>query len=294
MTGERPLAAVLARLDAVDPWCGYSMATPQGAGWHRLDEVVADDRLVASWLAGLRARTTKGCSDVAGSYLASWLGSLLAGPVATQLVGERRAWRLAPRSLAVRRHEGGWFDAVAVAPQPLLVLPGDPLATHPDVAVVVDEATLRDRVADDLVALLNPVFAHIRAHASFGLGGMWGTVADAVADQVVQYSAAVAASNGNDDDRDDDGDGDDAEASWPRVAALIDALAARAPRLRVRPSLVAVGWSGGVAHRTARGTCCLYYKLSGDDWCANCPKRAAADRECRWVTDLEARQLAAT
>ena len=265
------------------------MATPQGDGWHRLDEVVADERPVASWLAGLRERVTQGRGDVAGSYLAGWLGSLLVGAVATQLVGERRAWRIAPRSLAVRRHEGGWFDAIAVAPQPLLVLPGDPLAAHSDVEVVADEAALRDRVADDLVALLTPVFAHVRSHAPFGLGGMWGTIADAVADQTVQYLAAVGA------------DAAAVEAAWPRVVALTDALGARAPRLRARPSLVRIGWSGGVAHRTVRGTCCLYHKISGCDleptgeaFCVNCPKRDAADRERRWSAHLEAQDLAAT
>lgn len=362
VAGERPLTDVVARLDERDPWTSYVVGTPQGDGWYGLDRVVADEALAAAWLADLQDRVTGGHRDVAGSYLASWLGSLLVGPLAATVAGERRAWRLTPGDLAVHRHEGGWFDALALAPGPLTVVAGDPPAgtgarIGRDVEVLPDEAALHRRVADDVVGLLGPVLGHIRANAPFGWGGLWGTVADAIADAAVtaatsaadaladsSSTVATAATSGSAAEVDvaalagsgrivggdaraasavavtvattgsaatatgatvaDKGGGAGARdrrtggagvaGPWGAGSALIDALAERVPALRARATLVAVAWSGGVAHRTVRGTCCLYHKISGcepgptgEAYCVNCPKRDAADRVRRWVAELE-------
>ena len=333
--GERPLDAALGRIDALDPWCTYTVGAPGDGGWYGVAEIVEDGSLVAGWLAHMRANVTQGRGDVAGSYLASWLGSLLVGPAAVLLATRRRTWRLTSDLLAVHLHAGGWFDGLAVRSHPLQVVAGDPLAAGvtgcppdvqvladidvdalraqnvdgspldvqaladvgvdalraqnvdgcpPDVQVLADVEVLRAQFADDVVGLLTPVFGHIRAHASFGLSGMWGTIADAVADQVVQAAER---------------DGMDVAAAWCQVAALTAALAERVPLLRARPSLAPVTWSGGVTHMTVRGTCCLFHKISGceldpvgDAYCVNCPSRDPADRRRRWAAELE--ELAAT
>jgi hypothetical protein len=324
VAGERPLIDVVARLDERDPWTSYAVGTPQGDGWYGLDRVVADGALVAAWLADLQERVTGGHRDVAGSYLASWLGSLLVGPLAAAVAGERRAWRLTPADLAVHRHEGGWFDALALAPGPLTVVAGDPLIrTGRDVEVLPDEPALHRRVADDVVGLLGPVLGHIRAHAPFGWAGLWGTVADAVADAAVTAATATAGAAGavvatgtgtatdtetatatatatDTGSRDGRTGGAGAAGAWARVEALLDVLGERVPALRARSTLVAVGWSGGVVHRTVRGTCCLYHKISGcepgpsgEAYCVNCPKRDPADRVRRWVAELEDEAAAA-
>jgi hypothetical protein len=190
-------------------------------------DLVADDTVIAGLLDDLRARVTQGRRDVAGSYLSSWLGSLLVGSLAAVVVAEGWGWRLAPEGLALHRHPDGWFDGMAVRP-------GSPQPFR----------------ADDTVALLDPVFGHIRRHAAFGRAGMWGGVADAIADRVLRRAEQEHRPI------------DDA---WAQATALTDAIAARQPLLRSRPWL-----EGSVV---VAGTCCLYYKIASDDrYCGTCPK----------------------
>ena len=43
-----PLAETLARLDAADEHCRFVAGEPDGGGWYRLDEVLADGRCSTS------------------------------------------------------------------------------------------------------------------------------------------------------------------------------------------------------------------------------------------------------
>jgi hypothetical protein len=215
---------------------------PGGEGWIGVDELLAGpalDRCVEAMLAG----EAKGARDVAGSYLSAWLGGILAGPVAAAFRRDGRVWSLAPADLALRPHALGWFDGYAVRRERL-------------------RRVDLDSFADELVALLAPVFAAIRSRVPYGLAGMWGSVADAL------------------------------EAGDP---ALVDALAARVPRLRARPRFQPVHWSGGVHRTLVRGTCCLWYKVyegeadpAGEGYCTSCPHRSDGSRATRMAAWLEA------
>lgn len=225
--GQSELETLVARHDALDPWCSFVVGEPQGDGWVPVADLVADEAVIAGLLEDIRANVTQGRRDVAGSYLSSWLGSLLVGSLAAVVVAEGRGWALAPEGLAIHRNPGGWFDGVAVRP-------GSPQPFR----------------ADDVVALLNPVFGHIRRHAAFGRAGMWGAVADGIADRVLRRAEQ------------EDHPIDDA---WAQARALTDEIAAREPLLRSRP------WLEGAT--VVAGTCCLYYKISADDrYCGTCPK----------------------
>lgn len=225
--GQTELEAMVARHDALDPWCSYTVGEPRGDGWVPVADLVADEAVVAGLLSDLRAGTTQGRRDVAGSYLASWLGSLLVGSLAAVVVAEGQGWRLAPDGLALHRHPDGWFDGLAVRP-------GSPQPFR----------------ADEAVALLNPVFGHIRRHAAFGRAGMWGAVADGIADRVLRRAEQ---------------EGRCGDEAWAAATALTDGIAAREPLLRSRP------WREGAT--VVAGTCCLYYKISSDEqYCGTCPK----------------------
>jgi hypothetical protein len=178
---------------------------------------------------------------VAGSYLAGWLGLVLVEPPAAAWALDGRVWSLAPGDLAVRPHPLGWFDGYAARG-----------GLRP-----VDVATL----ADELVALLTPVFAAVRARLPYGLAGMWGSVADGLAEH----------------------------------PALVDAVAARVPRLRARPRFQTVRWSGGHHRAVVRGTCCLWYKVfpgdpdpAGEGYCTSCPHRTDDSRAAAIAGWLEA------
>src|SRR5262245_33380114 len=109
---------------------------PAGSGWHRLDSVLADDALLDRWFADVLARHAPGHRDVAGSYLAAWLSGTIADAAVAALIGEGRTWPIDASTLAVHRHEEGWFDGVAVHDARLRVLPDDPDAGALDVDIV--------------------------------------------------------------------------------------------------------------------------------------------------------------
>jgi hypothetical protein len=208
----------------------------------------------------------KGHRDVAASYLAAWLAGAVAEPVAAAVHWHRCAWPVMADNLAVRRHPDGWFDALAVL--------GTERREGAD-----DVAALRQLVAAELVALLSPIFQVVRGWAPYGTPGMWGSVADGIAADALHRARL---------------EGCDGEAAWREAGLLIDALAARVPQLRVRPTLCEVPSSGGCSHLSVRGTCCLYYKVSGqprdpfgESYCTSCPLRDDGDRRRRWAVWLD-------
>jgi hypothetical protein len=279
-----PLAATLTRIAAADDWGRYVAGEPSGDGWFGLDDLHSRPALLHGWLDELVAGEAQGHREVAGSYLSSWLGSIVAGPVALAVLGERRAWCMEPAGLAVHRAPGGWFDGLAVRRPVLWVLAGDPAALDLDSKVVPDVAALRSQVARGLVGVLGPLFDTLRARAPVGLPAMWGAVADAIA------SGALADARWH---------GTDGNTAWREASRLIDVLERAAPALRARPALERVDWSGGCAHFAVRGVCCLYFRVSrcprdprGDVYCTSCPFRDDADRRRRWAAWLEQQALA--
>lgn len=262
------LAETLAALQTPGGWFTLVAGEPSGDRWIRVEDIVAGPALVERWLEDLLRRSAQGHRDVAASYLAAWLAGAVAEPVAAALQLHQCAWPVTAENLALRRHPDGWFDGLAVLGTEVRVVADDD-----------DVAPLRELVAAELAALLAPTFDVVHAWAPYGRPGMWGSLADRIASDALQRA------------RDGDRDG---EASWHEAGRLIDALQARVPQLRVRPVLCDVPWSGGTAHLAVRGTCCLYYKVSGEprdphgaSYCTSCPLRDDGDRRRRWATWLD-------
>lgn len=282
-----PLVETLRQLDEAEAWrTVVPLSEVSGADrWHPLDRL--DDATVARWYESLRDGPGGGHGDVAASYLAGWLGGIVAQPLVDALLTRRRAWPASSADLAVHRNDGGWFDGLAVGGSTLWVL-GDDVdaavvagadAGGPAATLVATFEQLTARVADDLVATVDPIFHMIRRLAPFGRRGMWGSLADSLTGRALTQ-ALVA--------------GHDGRAAWSTVSVLLDALGARVPGRWARPKLERFDWSGGTAQLTVRGTCCLYHKLAenpdpcGDhDYCGDCPFRDPDDRRRRWAQWLD-------
>lgn len=261
------LAETLAALQPPNGWFTHVAGEPAGDRWVLVEDVVAGPALVERWLEELLDGSAHGHRDVAGSYLAAWLAGAIAEPVVAALQLHRCAWPVTADNLALRRHPEGWFDGLAVL--------------RPELRVVADDdvAPLRELVAAELAALLAPIFDVVHAWAPYGRSGMWGSLADGIAADALLRARDL---------------GRDGQATWQEVGRLIDALAARVPQLRVRPVLCDVPWSGGITYLAVRGTCCLYYKVSGEprdphgaSYCTSCPLRDDGDRRRRWATWLD-------
>lgn len=268
-----PLEASLGRLGAGDVDTRYVAGVPAEVGWVLLADAIADDSHFDRWFEAARANAA-GSDAVGASFLASWLAGVIVGPVTRAIIRERRAWSVAAGDLLVHPHPDGWFDGMAVRVPKVRMLPGDPDSKHGDAVVVDDLAVLRGSVAGELAATLAMIFGAIRRRARLGQPAMWGGVADGAAFAAVSDAVAQGA---------------DPEAALVEAMSLVEAIAARAPLPRVRPSLARIEWSGGVAHETVRGTCCLWYRTqvdpdpSGEGYCDSCPRRDPEDRRRRWA-----------
>jgi hypothetical protein len=235
--------------------------------------------VIDRWFAATLANVPNGARDVAGSYLAGFAADVVTWPVGRALRRQRRGIVLDADLIWLHQHAEGWFDGVAIGGD-VMVLPDDPAAGTPGTTTVADLTTLTRRTVGGLVAVLGPLFAAVRARAPYGLRGMWGAVADAIAADAT-WRAHV--------------EGADVVRAWADAQPLLDALAADAPAGVTRPTFARVELDEHVAHLTIRGTCCLYYKSvehrpAGDaEYCTSCPVGTAAQRQRR-QTDWLARQ----
>jgi hypothetical protein len=307
----------VARVDATRSWRRVTVDAA-GDGWFRLADRLADPAGLDAWYAAELAGTGRGHRDLAGALIAYRFAGSLAELVIGPLLEQRRVVLLSPGNLSLRLGAGARVEALSVTAPVVAVLAGDPDAGRPGTVVVEASppqppagpgpagapgeegtAALRAVAVDGILAVFGPLAEAVRARAPFGLRGMWGTLADHLADVALRRA------------RDHGGD---PEEAWASAAALIDDLAARQPLLRARPTRHDVACPVGPAVFSTKGTCCLIYKTnmpldradradraagpaSAQPWidadaCTSCPLRSEADRTgrlVRYLTDRAAR-----
>ncbi len=223
------------------------------------------------------AASCGGARDYLGASVAHMVTDALLVAVLPAVLLEQRLPVLSIDTLAFRRHHcEPWLDRVWLGSARTWLLSTDPAAGHPDAVVVSSVHELRNLLADQLAALLAPVFGAIRQRAPFGVIGMWGQLVDGL------YSLALWLAHQS---------GADQRAAWDEAGAVVDALAERVHQVRVRPRLFPVRTGAEERLFPVRGTCCLWYKSQTDDepataFCTTCPLREDADRTERLVRHL--------
>jgi len=280
-----PAAAVtVARLDRTSGWRRFAVAA-EGPAWVALDERLADGAALDAWVGAELGATAGGHRDLAGALIVYRLAGHLAELVVGCLVDQCRALPLTPAAIALRFGDAVRLDEMAVAVPTVALLSDDPAAGDPDTEEVASVDALRVVAADGLAATFGPVADAVRARAPFGVRGMWGTLADHLAEVAVRRAREQ---------------GRDVDAAWAEAGTLIDVLAERAPALRSRPRRQVVPTGRGPATVVAKGTCCLIYKAGappGDRGaaarlvtsaaCTSCPLRPEDDRARRFAEYLD-------
>ena len=265
-------AATVDRLARAAAWRRFTGA-PTGPGWVRLGDRLRDPAALDAWYRAELDGPAVGHRDLAGALIvyrfAGSLAELLMGP----LLDQRRVLVVTVDDLALELAEGTRIDAVAATPAEVVVRADDPDAGRPGTRVVRDDGGLAEAAAAVLHTVFDPLAGAVRARAPFGVAGMWGTLADHVAEGALAWA------------RDH---GDDPVPAWQAADTVLDHLAAREARLRVRPR----------PHPVARGlyadkgTCCLIYKAHPAATkaeqlavaaCTSCPLRPDADRHARFT-----------
>ena len=265
----RWLGTVAARYDAFEVGL-------DGDGWVRL--TAARDH---EWLVARIARLAEGGEHgprplaVAGAYFGGDLSWQIAATAALLLHSDRRALDVSLENLAVRIDDDGWPSRLAVVEERFACLPEDPAAGSEGVTVVADRAALVAFLADAIVEAMEPVLRSVRALSRYGQPGLWGALADHVANVAWNLKEAGA-------------DAAELDAAWVTTEELVDALQARQRWLKVRPRRFRLSTEEGPVYLPMRGTCCLYYKTpeskaaeaaaGGGGLCTTCPLRTDDER----------------
>ncbi len=277
----RVVAVTVARLDQSSPWRRYT-TDATGDGWVRYHERLADEVGLDNWYRTELDAAARGHPDVAGALIVYRLAGALAELVVGTLVDQRRSVGLTPAGLSLRFGDAARLDEVSVSAQTAALLADDPGATEPEAVVVASVDALVAGALDGLVAVYRPLCEAVRARAPFGRSGMWGTLADHLAEVAVRRARERRR---------------DVEAAWSAADVLVAGLAAREPRLRARPRRQVVAGRAGPTTFVAKGTCCLIYKAAGPvpggrggprqliatAACTSCPLRDPADRAARFA-----------
>lgn len=248
MNSAIELVVLRGLLDAADPASSFELGRPVGAGWWDTDAITSE--VIVRWLDELEAH--HGGRDVAASYLAGWLAAGVVGApmAALAVVGALPA--VAPGSLRLRRHPGGWFDRAAYVESTAVLDATDPTTPATFCAGVVD--------------VLAPLFDLVRAEAPYGRSGMWGALADALANGTVHAARRFSLPP------------ERAVEAWERTTSIVAELGALRPELRGRPRPFPVRRGDTVELFAVRGVCCLAYKSATVRglpdhvrYCVSCP-----------------------
>jgi hypothetical protein len=276
VTGERvigPGAITVARVDATSGWRRVT-TDADGPGWVCLADRLADPAALDAWYRAELDGMAAGHRDLAGALIVYRFAGSLAELVVGPLFDQRRALALRPEGVSLLlAPDGARLDGVSVAAPEVAVLPGD-VEAGPGVRVVAGDAELRAVAVDAMLATFGPLAEAVRARAPFGVRGMWGTLADHLAEVALRRAREQ---------------GRAAEDAWAASETLLDALAARQPLLRARPRRQEVEVPGGTELFAAKGTCCLVFKPGGSvaaSACTSCPLRPAPDREAGFLRYL--------
>lgn len=277
----RPVAITVARLDESSPWRRYT-TDAAGDGWVRLDERLSDPAALDAWYRAELDATARGHADLAGALIVYRLAGALAELVIGVLFDQRRCVELTLGAVSLRFGAAARLDEMSVASPAVAVMADDPAAGEPGTTVVASEGRLRAVAVEGLVAVFAPLTEAVRARAPFGLRGMWGTLADHLAEVAVRRARERRL---------------DVDGAWSAAEILIAELAAREPLLRARPRRQVVTCDAGTGTFVAKGTCCLIYKaadrpgsgpasarrLIESAACTSCPLRSADDRATRFA-----------
>lgn len=253
-----PLAHTVRRLSALNEHLDYRVGVPDEPGWYPLGDLV-DPYLLVDWHAKLTA--LEGDRRTAAAYLGGWIAGAAVEAYLLPVLTDARLPLAGIDNVGVRRNVEGWFDAVALSPFPIAVLPGDPAADTAGVEVLADRDTLLDATAAQ-VAAIAPVLRVVSDVMPVGQVALWGGLADNIGARSLWLARLLDMPR---------------EQVWAEMRDLTDRIAVIRWQLRQRPTPFPVVYGGGEEWFQVRSTCCLYYRTveapdpDGEGYCATCP-----------------------
>ena len=216
----------VARVDGTSGWRRVT-TDAAGPGWVNLAARLGDPAGLDAWYRAELDGMAAGHRDLAGALIVYRFAGSLAELVVGPLFDQRRSLVIRPEGLSLLlAPDGARLDGLSLAAPAVAVLPTDEAARGAGaaagaaVSVVADEAALREVAVAGMLATFGPLAEAVQARAPFGVRGMWGTLADHLAEVSLRRAREQGRASA---------------AAWAASEALLDDLAARQPLLRVRP-----------------------------------------------------------
>jgi len=269
-----PLAETAARITELDKYRSFHVGIPEGEGWMRSTQLT-DVGFASAWFQ--RVAEKIGDRRFAGAAVSRSYVSSVVLTWGFPVFAEARLPLCSFQGAALRLGDRNRVVAVAVEDERVAVLDGDPAAGRPGTVILKSRDELWDSLVEKLLAV-GPLLEVVHQVSGLGWPALWGEVADQIASSALWLAQLYER---------------DRWAAWQDGMNVIDRLAAREPRLKVRPRPFPVRWSGGEELHMVRGTCCLHYRKgkathSGEElYCVSCPIRSDDWRAERLRAQLE-------
>ncbi|WP_242613314.1 (2Fe-2S)-binding protein [Herbihabitans rhizosphaerae] len=249
------IADSLARVDGLQEFLSIHFGLPDGDGWRRCSDMLADPGSFDSWRTSLgeRLKAEYGSAPdrTTAGYVMSWYLSVPAYLAGWLFHHERRVPSVRPEHLAFHLDHGQHRPiGVALLAPEFACLPSDPAAGTPNVTVVPDEhalaALLRGRFAAHATRFVDTFGPTVR----FGRRTLWGAATDAL-DTSLWLAGRLA--------------GEVGPAAADASLVLPDAMDPFTSASTLRPN-------GTPEWTRRRESCCFRYLVAPDSVCGTCPR----------------------
>lgn len=244
---RQTVAHVQARVKYAQITLGAEQALPEN-GWYPAAGVVDTPAMVSELVDQVGKLYEMDDRQVSASFLIlGYFWYPWAAAIACYLLDQRVPQMDAP-NVALSLRQG-----VAFLSPRCYVLPGDPLADHPDAIVLPDREALRAQLAQDMTEThATPLFRTLRSVAPYGIPAMRANYVDRMASAILWLCSEL-------------GYEDVAQAE---VAAFVALVAAKS---RTSSQVVTAGERGEKREiMLLRSGCCLNYRRDDAEHCEDC------------------------
>ncbi|MFF8033731.1 MULTISPECIES: (2Fe-2S)-binding protein [unclassified Streptomyces] len=252
--------------------------TPRGGGWVAAAELAEGGTALEAFLAWDDTQVRRDYGQQArpdviagfGLHRYAWPACLL---ITVPWFLHRRVPRYPVTHVSFDRAAPGLaVGRMAVRPDGFACLPGDPAAALPGARVVPDEEALRAEVRAAVAQHLEPVLGGFGPLMRRRGRALWATATDEIVESLWYVSQLLG----------------EEERGLAELELLLPG--ATKPYVGAATFRRPAGPSGGEPARATRDrvSCCMFYTLRPDDYCATCPRACATGRTAERATALTA------
>jgi hypothetical protein len=275
-----PLAATLARLEALDPYFAVRLLPQLDQSWTVAADLASKSMALDAILDRVQAQYHMSERNIAAAFLINSYAWWLSAAASASYLAEQRVPDLDPHNVAIRLVESTddeeeMIEIGLLSPR-MAVLPDDPDAADPSAILLPDAAALREWLRLRLEQHLAPLIEALYARTRFGKRAQWNLAADACAAVFLWAGQTLGV----------------AQAACAEGLALVKVEGS--PLCNELTGYFTLEYQEQRETFRQRGGCCLYYKLPDGRNCNTCSLLAVEERNQRLLNWMATRAVETT